>query len=340
MFQDTSQLDEALSEPTDKLIDTFRHLSGDLLILGAGGKMGPTFARMARRAFDAAGKSSQVIAVSRFSDESLVADLSKHEIEVARGDLFDNSFIRRLPEAENVLYLVGQKFGTATDAARTWASNTYIAGLVADRFRTSRIVALSTGNVYGLVSADHARGSTEQSPLNPQGEYAISVLGRERIFDYFSRTHHTRTALIRLNYATELRYGLLIDLAQQVFRNDPISLVMGYFNTIWQRDACDLILRTFAHTTSPSLVLNITGLERLSVRTICKKLGQRLNREPHFTGTESPSALLSDASLASQLVGSPWTPLEDMLDWTADWIQRGGELGNKPTHFEVRDGKF
>lgn len=340
MFQDTSQLDEALSEPTDKLIDTFRHLSGDLLILGAGGKMGPTFARMARRAFDAAGKSSQVIAVSRFSDESLVADLSKHEIEVARGDLFDNSFIRRLPEAENVLYLVGQKFGTATDAARTWASNTYIAGLVADRFRTSRIVALSTGNVYGLVSADHARGSAEQSPLNPQGEYAISVLGRERIFDYFSRTHHTRTALIRLNYATELRYGLLIDLAQQVFRNDPISLVMGYFNTIWQRDACDLILRTFAHTTSPSLVVNITGLERLSVRTICKKLGQRLNREPHFTGTESPSALLSDASLASQLVGSPWTPLEDMLDWTADWIQRGGELRNKPTHFEVRDGKF
>ena len=337
---DVQQLGDALSEPTEKLIDSFRHLAGDLLILGAGGKMGPTFARMARRAFDATGKRSRVLAVSRFTNDNLAQELAAHGVEIISGDLFDAKFVGNLPDAANVLYLVGMKFGTAADAARTWASNTYIAGLVADRFRTSRIVALSTGNVYGLVPVDHGHGATEKSPLVPDGEYAASAIGRERIFEYFSHAHGTRAAIIRLNYATELHYGVLVDLAQKVFRDEPVSLTTGYFNTIWQRDACDMILRTFEHATSPPLVLNVTGLERLSVRTVCEHFGKLLGREPKFIGTEATTALLNDAHLARHLLGPPPTSVEQMLEWTADWIQRGGETWNRPTHFEVRDGKF
>ena len=340
MFKDVRQLDDALGEPSDKLLDAISRLDGDLLILGAGGKMGPTFARMARRAFDLAGSPSRVIAVSRFTNNDLTSELNSHGVETVSGDLFDANFVRELPDAENILYLVGLKFGTATDAARTWASNTYVPGLIAEHFRTSRIVALSTGNVYGLVPVDHGHGSTEQSPPVPDGEYAASAIGRERVFEYFSQQKGTRTAIIRLNYATELRYGVLVDLAQKVFRNEPISLATGYFNIIWQRDACDQILRTFEHATSPPLVLNIAGLERLSVRAICDHFGKLFDREPKFTGTESTTALLSDAHLARHLLGPPPTPVEQILEWTADWIQHGGETWNRPTHFEVRDGKF
>ncbi len=335
-----AQLEESLSKPSDALIATLARLKGDLLILGAGGKMGPTFARMARRALDTAGKTSRVIAVSRFTNGALPREFAAHGIETISGDLFDANFVRILPDVENILYLVGVKFGTATDAARTWASNTYVAGLVADRFRRSRIVALSTGNVYGPVPVDHGHGATELSPLVPDGEYAASAVGRERIFEYFSHQHATPTAIIRLNYATEFRYGVLVDLAQKVFRNEPISLATGYFNAIWQRDACDMILRAFEHATSPPLVLNITCLDRLSVRIVCEKLGKLLDREPKFTGTESATALLADGHLARRLVGPPATSIEQMLEWTADWIARGGETWNKPTHFEVRDGKF
>jgi nucleoside-diphosphate-sugar epimerase len=340
MFNDVRQLEAELSEPTDKLIDSIARLHGDLLILGAGGKMGPTFARMARRAFDLAGSPSRVIAVSRFTNNDLSRELNSHNIATISGDLFDANFVRDLPDAENILYLVGLKFGTATDAARTWASSTYVPGLVAERFGTGRIVALSTGNVYGLVSVDKGHGSTEQSPVVPDGEYSASAIGRERIFEYFSHEHGTRTAIIRLNYATELRYGVLIDLAQKVFRNEPISLATGYFNVIWQRDACDQILRTFDHATSPPLVLNVTGPERLSVRTVGEHFGKLFDREPKFTGMESTTALLSDAHLARHVLGPPPTSVEQMLEWTADWVQRGGETLNRPTHFEVRDGKF
>jgi nucleoside-diphosphate-sugar epimerase len=339
-MDNVAQLEEALSTPTDALTSSLARLSGDLLILGAGGKMGPTFARMSRRALDAAGSRSRVIAVSRFTNDKLAQDLAAHGVEIISGNLFDAEFVGNLPDAENILYLVGMKFGTATDAARTWASNTYIPGLVANRFRASRIVALSTGNVYGLVPVDHGHGSAEKSPPVPDGEYAASAIGRERIFEYFSHTHGTRTAIVRLNYATELRYGVLVDLAQKVFRNEPISLATGYFNTIWQRGACDLILRTFEHTVSPPLVLNVTGTERLSVRTICERFGELLNRPPTFTDVESNTALLSDTNLASKLLGPPPTSLDEMLCQTADWVRRGGETWNKPTHFEVRDGKF
>jgi nucleoside-diphosphate-sugar epimerase len=340
MLNDLRPLDDALSEPGEKLIDTVRHLAGDLLILGAGGKMGPTFARMARRAFDAAGKRSRVIAISRFTNNGLARDLNDHGIEILSGDLFDVDFVRNLPQVENVLYLIGMKFGTAADAARTWMTNTYIAGVVADHFRASRIVSLSTGNVYGLVPTDRGRGSVENDPPNPDCEYAMSALGRERVFEHFSREHGTPTVIIRLNYATEFRYGVLVDLAQKVHHSEPISLAMGYFNTIWQRDACDIILRSFDHAASPPLVLNVTGNERISVRTVCERFGELFSKTPRFIDDESSSALLSDASLACDLFGPPPTSLDEMMLRTAEWIQSGGETWNKPTHFEVRDGKF
>lgn len=335
-----AQLDEALSKPSSELIAAAARFRGDLLILGAGGKMGPSFARMARRALDAAGNRSRVIAVSRFTNDNLARELADHGVEPLTGDLFNADFVRKLPNVENILYLVGMKFGTATDSARTWASNTYIAGSAADRFRASRIVALSTGNVYGMVPIDRGRGSVEIDSPQPDGEYAMSAVGRERVFEHFSREHGIPTVLVRLNYATELRYGVLVDLAQKVHRGEPISLAMGYFNTIWQRDACDIILRSFEHAASPPLMLNVTGNERLSVRAVCKRLGELLSSQPQFTDAESSSALLSDASLACKLIGKPQTSLDEMLRWIADWIQRGGETWNKPTHFEVRDGKF
>jgi nucleoside-diphosphate-sugar epimerase len=339
-IQTIAQLEDALSEPSEELIRSLAGLSGDLLILGAGGKMGPTFARMARRALDTAKNNCRVIAVSRFSNESLRRELASHGIEVLCGNLFRSDFVRGLPDAQNVLYLVGQKFGTSRDASHTWASNTYIAGLAAERFRNSRIVALSTGNIYGLVPIDRGNGSTEDDEPRPDGEYSMSAVGRERVFEHFCMAQGTRTAIARLNYATELRYGVLVDLAQKVFRGEPISLTMGYFNTIWQRDACDTILRLFQSADVPPNIWNITGLERLSVREIALRFGQLFDRTPQFVGVDSDTALLSNATAACNAFGAPPTSVEQMVDWIADWIRRGGETWNKPTHFEVRDGRF
>jgi nucleoside-diphosphate-sugar epimerase len=339
-MENIAQVEESLCEPSDDLISAAAHLAGDLLILGAGGKMGPTFARMARRAFDAAGKRSRVIAVSRFTNNGLAPDLKDDGIEILSGDLCDADFVRDLPKIENILYLVGMKFGAAADAARTWMTNTYIAGLIADHFRASRIVTLSTGNIYGMVPTNMGEGSVETDLPRPDGEYAMSALGRERVFEHFSREHGTPTVIVRLNYAAELRYGVLVDLAQKVHRSEPISVAMGYFNTIWQGDACDIILRSFQHAASPPLVLNVTGSERISVRKVCERFGQLFGRPPRFIDDESNSALLSDASLACELFGPPPTSLEEMTRRTAEWIQCGGETWNKPTHFEVRDGTF
>lgn len=302
--------------------------------------MGPSLARMARRAADDAGISRRVICVSRFTRSGLARELQSAGIEVICGDLMDATFVRSLPESRNIFYLVGMKFGTADAAAQTWASNTFVAGLVADRFRQSRIVALSTGNVYGLTPVDSGRGSVETDTPNPSGEYAMSALGRERVFEYFSGQNKTPTVIVRLNYATELRYGVLLDLAQKVYRGEPVSLEMGCFNAIWQRDACEIILRSLEHASSPPLVLNVTGGERLSSRCICQRFGELFGRPPQFTGAESNTALLSDASEAIRLFGVPRTTIGEMTTWTADWVERGGPTWNKPTHFEVRDGKY
>lgn len=339
-FESVEQLELAQSEPSGELVESLAQLDGDLLILGAGGKMGPSLARMARRAFDEAASPRRVLAVSRFSNASHIAALQSQDIEPLRGDLLNAAFVRSLPDVGNVLYLVGMKFGSAAALAETWASNVYVAGIVAERFAASRIVALSTGNVYGLTPHATGFGAAEATPPDPTGEYAMSTLGRERIFQYFSNQRQVPTAIIRLNYATELRYGLLVDLARQVHRGEPVSLETGYFNAIWQCDACEMILRSFECTASPPTILNVTGPEKLSCRGVCERLGELMGREVRFTGVEQPTALLSDARRAVGLFGKPRMDIEQLLRITADWVQHGGETWNKPTRFQVRDGNF
>lgn len=337
---ESARLIYSLSAPSDALIQAMSRWDGDLIILGAGGKMGPSFARMARRAFEVAGMQRRVIAVSRFSDEREAAQLQTGGIDVLRGDLLDHGFVRTLPGVANVLYLVGMKFGGAGALADTWMTNTYVAGAAADHFRDSRIVALSTGNVYALVPAEPGTGAVESDEPCPQGEYAMSALGRERVFQSFSQRNNTPLTIIRLNYATEFRYGVLVDLAKQIWAGQPVSLDMGYFNVIWQRDACDMILRCFSIAETPPRIINVTGADRLSTRDVCSRLGKLLEREVAFVGKESPTALLSNAASAVELFGRPATSIDEMLAMTADWIRRGGETWNKPTKFQVRDGKF
>jgi NAD dependent epimerase/dehydratase family len=331
------ELEEVLSRPTQADIDALRSINGDLLILGVAGKMGPTLAKLARRSLTE--RSRRVIAVSRFSDAEVRRDLERHGIETLSCDLLEPGALAQLPEIENVVFMAGRKFGTEGEAHLTWAANTYLPGLVAERFRHSRIVAFSTGNVYGLEPID-SKGATEITPTAPVGEYAQAALGRERMFEYGSSRWGTPVVILRLNYAVELRYGVLVDIALSVFHQRPVDLRTGRVNVIWQRDANSACLRSLAHCQSPPLVLNLTGPETLSVRTIAEEFGRRFHIEPVFSGKESDRALLSNASKAQSLFGKPTVSPAQMMDWIAHWITRGGPMLNKPTHFEAQDGKF
>ena len=333
------QLEERLSEPTAEVVETMRRLNGDLILLGIAGKIGPSLARMAKRASELAGVKRRVIGVARFSPGDGQAELERHGIETIRCDLLDEAALRRLPDAPNVLYLAGMKFGATGQESLTWAMNTHLPAMVCQKFARSRIVAFSTGNIYGLVPVVGG-GSVETDPPAPVGEYAMSCLGRERMFDHFSRTHGIKVVLIRLNYACDLRYGVLVDLAQKVLAGIPVDLGMSWFNTIWQGDVNAMTLRCFDHVASPPLVLNLTGPELLNVREVCEKLGQLLDRKPVFAGTESSTALLSNAQRTFELVCKPRVSAEKLIAWVADWLRRGGATLNKPTHFEARDGKF
>jgi nucleoside-diphosphate-sugar epimerase len=331
-------LDDQLSEPTPELTATLAQLDGDILLLGVAGKMGPSLARLARRALDAAGSCRRVIGVSRFTNGGEQA-LQAHGVETIRCDLFDDAAVAKLPNAANVIYLAGRKFGSTGSEALTWAVNAYIPGVIAQRYRNSRIVALSTGNVYPLTSVGQG-GSREDDPLAPIGEYAMSCLGRERVFEHFSRANGTPVAIIRLNYACDLRYGVLVDLAQKVWADEPVDLSMGYFNTIWQGDANTIILRAFAHTASPPWCLNVTGPEILSVREVCERFGRLFRRPAQFTGVESHTALLSNVVRCVKNFGPPRVSTNQLIDWVARWIAAGGRTLGKPTHFEVRTGQF
>jgi nucleoside-diphosphate-sugar epimerase len=337
--RDTAQLEALLSEPTAGVIETFARLPGDLVVLGAAGKMGPSLARMARRAAEAAGTARRVIAVSRFSEAGAEAGFRAHGIETIRCDLLDAAQVARLPDAPNVLFMAGMKFGSTGQEALTWAMNAHLPALVCERFRGSRIAAFSTGNVYGLTPLALG-GSTESDPPAPVGEYAMSCLGRERIFEHFSRAAGTPVALLRLNYAAELRYGVLADVARRVRAGEPVALGMGAVNVLWQGDANALALQSLAHAASPPLVLNLAGPEQLSVRRLAMQFGELLGQQPVFAGEEAATALLSNGQLAHDLLGLPRVPARRLIRWTADWIERGGESLGKPTHFEVRDGKF
>jgi nucleoside-diphosphate-sugar epimerase len=328
-----------LSEPTPAVIDTLGRLEGDLLLLGVAGKMGPTLARMARRASDQAGVRRRVIGVARFTDVRQEKLLQAHGVETLRCDLLDTGQLEALPDVPNVVYLAGRKFGSTGQEALTWAVNCYLPAMVCQRFRQSRMVALSTGNVYGLTSAA-GTGSREGDTRAPIGDYAQSCIGRERIFEHFSRTLDLPLTLLRLNYATDLRYGVLVDIAQRVGAGKPVDLATGFFNTIWQADANAMILCALGHAAVPPLVVNVTGPERLSVRQVAVEFGRLLGKEPIFQGTEGAEALLSNGELGHRLFGLPRVTADQLIRGVATWLKRGGETLGKPTHFEVRDGVF
>ncbi len=301
--------------------------------------MGPTLAVQARRAAEAAGHKLEIIAASRFTSPELPKWFESRGISAVRCDLLDPAGLHVLPETENVLYLVGLKFGTSANPALTWASNTLIPAHVMRRFPNARTVALSTGNVYPLVPVASG-GSVETDLPAPSGEYAQAALARERIFEYFSQTNQTPLVLVRLNYAVEVRYGVLVDLAKKIARGETIDLSMGHFNCIWQRDANELILRLLSRAEYSRAIYNLTGSETLSVREVASELAANMGQTARFGGQESPTALLNNASKLLDHFGPLTTPLSTILSWVADWVKRDQPTWNKPTHFEVRDGKF
>lgn len=338
-IESEDQLDNLLSSPRVQLVEFIRTISSPLLILGGGGKMGPSLAVLARRAAEAAGHRLQIVSVSRFSDPSVSRWLQDHGVGTISLDLMSRDSYHNLPDAENILYLVGLKFGTSANPSLTWATNTLAPSYTCERFPNAKIVALSSGNVYP-VSSISGPGSLETDKLEPLGEYSNSCVARERIFEYYSEKNGTPVALIRLSYAVDLRYGVLYDIARNVFNGNRISLANGYLNCIWQGDANEMIIRALGLTSSPAYPINLTGTAWYSVRELALQFGARMGKEVLFDGIEAENALLSNTSRLVEKFGSPPTTMDQMIGWTANWVMAGGRSFNKPTHFEVRDGKY
>ncbi|MFO0977350.1 MAG: NAD-dependent epimerase/dehydratase family protein [Planctomycetaceae bacterium] len=339
MFGSEAELEEALSRPHEAVIEMFRTLPGDVMLLGAGGKMGLSLARMARRAADAAGSKRRIIAVSRFQSLNSTELFHEAGIETITCDLLNEAMVNQLPDAVNVIVMAGMKFGATGSEWLTWAMNAGLPFHVCRHFRRSRLTVFSTGNVYGLTPMTEG-GSREADELHPTGEYAMSCLGRERMYEYHSRTSQIPVSLIRLNYACDLRYGVLVDLAQKVLHNQTIDLSMSYFNTIWQGDANAWSLLMLERGSVPPTVINITGPELLSVKEVCEELGRLLYRQVTFCGKESETSLISNTEIARRIMPAPVMTASELIAGVAHWIQNGGRLLSKPTHFESRDGKF
>lgn len=333
------ELEERLSRPTPAVVEMMRALPGDIILLGAAGKMGPSLARMAKRASDEAGTPRRVIAASRFREAGSLESFQQHGIETLAVDLLDANAVAHLPHAPNVVFMAGMKFGSTGQEPMTWAMNAWLPGLVCERYKRSRIAAFSTGNVYGLVPVEQG-GSREEDAAHPAGEYAMSCLGRERIFQHFSQAHGTPVSLIRLNYACDLRYGVMVDVAQKVWRGEPVDVRMGYFNTIWQGDANALSLLSLGKAQSPAWIVNLTGAAMLSVREVARRFGEMFGKPATIEGTEAPDALLSSPYRCSVELGIPFVRDEELMEWVAAWVSHGGESLGKPTHYESRDGKF
>ncbi len=332
-------LDDLLSEPSPQVIEVISQTDGDFILLGVNGKIGISLARMLRRACDIAGVDKKIVGVSRFSDSRGREILQKYGVETIRGDLLDRNFLERLPSPRNVIFMAGMKFGSSENLPLMWAMNSYLPGLVAEKFSESRIIAYSTGCVYPLVRVDSG-GSKESDAPGPVGEYGQSCLGRERMFEFISDKQKTPVAIIRLNYAVEMRYGVLVDIALRVKNDQVIDQSMGHLNAIWQGDANAMVLASLAQCKSPANILNITGPETVSVRCVAEQFGKLFNKTPVFVGEESGTALLSNAGKAFKLFGYPKIPLQQVIQWTAEWIIKDMPILQKPTHFEVRNGNF
>ena len=332
----TAELDDWLSTPSPALVESLESIDGDILVLGAAGKMGPSLCHLARRALP---ESRRVIAVSRFSDDNVRRQLEEWGVSTIRCDLLNREAVAHLPDAANVIFMAGHKFGTSDRPELTWAMNAVVPAIVAERYRDARIVAFSTGCVYPFVPVTGG-GAVETDALGPSGEYANSCVARERVFTHYSRQHGTPVLLFRLNYAIDLRYGVLHDIATKVLSHEPVDVTMGHVNVIWQGDANARALRCLAHTTSPPQPLNVTGKEVISVRDLAVRFGERFGVTPEIRGEESETAWLADATRSFELFGDVGVSLDEMIDATAHWLQNGGTSLGKPTHFEARDGKF
>jgi nucleoside-diphosphate-sugar epimerase len=339
-IENVEELDLLLSRPSGQLVRSIGNFTSPLLILGAGGKMGPTLAVMARRAVEEAGSNLKVIAVSRFSTNAPArAWLEERGVTTLSCDLLGRDAARQLPDSENIIYLAGQKFGTAKSPSMTWAVNVLAPARMAERYSGARMVALSTGNVYPL-SEVSKHGSVETDPLTPAGEYANSTVGRERLLEYYSLRDGLRLTLLRLYYAIDLRYGVLLDIAQKVHAGEPIDLANGHFNCIWQGDASDMILRSISLAASPPTTWNLCRPEIFSVRAVATQFGELFGRAPQFKGSESPTSYVCDSRALCARLGDPSTPLALMMRWIADWVRRKGYTLGKPTGFTVRDGRY
>jgi nucleoside-diphosphate-sugar epimerase len=335
-FESVEALEEFMSAPSPALVADLDRAPGDIVILGVGGKMGPTLARMAKRAAPA----RRVMGVARFSERGLREKLEAWGIECIACDLLDRTALERLPRAANVVFMAGHKFGAAGNAAFTWAMNVGVPFMAAEAFRDSRIVVFSTACVYPYVGVDSG-GATETTPTTPPaGDYANSCVGREQAFAYGSQRWGTPARLVRLEYAIDMRYGVLYDVASKVFAGETVDVSMGHVNVIWQGDANEQALRLLAHCTSPASPINVSGPETVRTRWLAEEFGKRFGRTPKFSGRESPTAWLVDTRAAQQLFGTPRVPLAKMIEWVADWVARGMPSLGKPTHFEARDGKY
>ena len=333
------ELEDRLTLPRPELVEFMRSVASPLVVIGASGKMGPTLAVLARRAAEMAGVNLEVIGVARFSDPSARRWLEDRGVRTIACDLLDRGQVDVLPDATDIIYLAGRKFGTSDDPTLTWTMNTIAPVNTLERYRDARIAALSTGTVYGLATPVSG-GSRETERPEPIGEYANACLARERIFEHYAQRNGTRVCLVRLNYAVEMRYGVLVDIARKVLDGAPVDVTMGYFNCLWQRDANEYAIRSLALARTPADVLNLTGPETLAVRDVALRLGTLMGLPVTITGTESDRAYLNDATRAFELLGAPPTPADDDIVWTAEWVRGGGASLDKPTHFEVSDGRY
>jgi hypothetical protein len=336
---DIKILYKQLLEPSPALLSDIAKIDGDILILGVGGKMGPALAKLAKQSVDLAKVDIKIIGVSRFSEPGLQDDLENSGIETYTADLMNEEQLESLPAARNLFYLAGTKFGTTGRESYTWAVNTYLPGRIAEKYKRSRIVVFSTGNVYPLTPV-LSGGATEETPADPLGEYAQSCLGRERIFQYFSAKNNTPLFIYRLNYANDLSYGVLLDIARAVQEQRPIDLRMGHVNVIWQGDANEMALRALHYCSVPSKIVNIAGPETVSIRWVAEEFGRMLGQQPAFIHEEQNTALLSNAAEAYRLFGYPKVPLKQIMNLLVAWIKQGGKVLNKPTLFQERQGKF
>lgn len=338
-MKNISHLDKFMCTPSEALIKDIGKIEGDIIVLGAGGKMGPTLCKLAVNAIKEAGIHKKVYAVSRFTDRTHAHDLSNHGVEVIAADLLDEDQLGRLPHIGNVIYMAGRKFGTSDDQSLTWVMNTYLPGRIADKFRNSRIVVFSTGNVYPFVDIKSG-GCREDSPTGPVGIYANTCLGRENIFRHYSNRYNTPILLFRLNYAIDLRYGVLLEIAKSVFAGKTLDVSTGYFNIIWQGYANEVAIRSLLHCDTPPKVLNVTGTETVSARETAEKFAKIFGKKVNFTSEEKDTALLSNASYCEHLFGKPLVSVDKMIKMTADWVTNNGMTLDKPTHFQEREGNF